>query len=476
MPGPQGARTENLVPRSPVTRGGLRASLFATVKQAGPMAKPGRIAAAKSPGFTPQSFVGTAGFVRVARTEAGQWWLVDAENRPFFSRGVAAVNRYGRATGRATQPTTYELAVNQRYGPEDSPRFVAAVRERLRAWHCNTLGPGTAPEFFDQGLFFLETVGFRAAAPEATIKLAGALLPDVFDPRWVDACEGLAAEVCAPLRASRGLIGYCTDHDLHWSQPPLVPGKRPERPSLLQICLSLEPSFPAYHAAWEFVLAPHGGELGPLAKAWGIEPNKEALRQLTLGDQPLSSAGYRRDLERFTREFAHRYFHTCAAAIRRCDPHHLVLGCVFEAPPGAAVLAESVSPAVDLLAVHGADVEVYDGVDAYARVTALPVLLTGFSWTAESFLTAKPDARRLTTVERMLANGRGALTRAFAHPALVGYAWSNWADWPEDGPPFGRGVVHVDDGEAREHTELLTELNQRAESLHRSATAVTPPV
>jgi hypothetical protein len=438
------------------------------------MAKSGRGPAAKPISFNPGGFVGTSGFVRVARTEAGQWWLVDADNRPFFSRGVSTVNRFGRAAGRGAQPTAYELAVERSSGA-DAARFVQATLERLRSWHCNTLGPGTTPEFFERGMFFIETVGFRQAAPETTIKLAGAVLPDVFDPRWVDACDALAAEVCTPLRASRGLIGYCTDHGVRWSQPGAGEAKRPERPSLLQICLSLEPSFPAYHAAWEFVLAPRGGELALLAKSWGIEPNKEALRQLTLADVALASAGYLRDQERFTREFAHRYFQTCAAAIRRSDPNHLVLGCTFETPPGAAVLAESVSPAVDLLAIHSDNAEVFESVEAYARATALPVLLTDFSWATESFLTAKPGAPRRTTVERMLANGRASLTRAFAHPALVGYAWSHWADEPDDIPPFGRGVVHLDDVEAREHTELLTELNLRAESLHRAAAAVALP-
>jgi hypothetical protein len=28
-------------------------------------------------------------------------------------------------------------------------------------------------------------------------------------------------------------------------------------------------------------------------------------------------------------------------------------------------------------------------------------------------------------------------------------------------PPFAEGLVHVDDGEAREHTELLTDLQGR---------------
>jgi len=53
------------------------------------------------------------------------------------------------------------------------------------------------------------------------------------------------------------------------ARPGMTAAARALRPSLLQICLSLEPSFPAYHAAWEFTLAAHGGELAAMARACG---------------------------------------------------------------------------------------------------------------------------------------------------------------------------------------------------------------
>ena len=57
-------------------------------------------------------------------------------------------------------------------------------------------------------------------------------------------------------------------------------------PSLLQLCLSLEPNFAAYHAAWEFALALHGGKLAALARAWGAPlANKEVVRELTRTEQ-----------------------------------------------------------------------------------------------------------------------------------------------------------------------------------------------
>ncbi|MCC5023217.1 MAG: hypothetical protein J6386_10725 [Candidatus Synoicihabitans palmerolidicus] len=76
------------------------------------------------------------------------------------------------------------------------------------------------------------------------------------------------------------------------------------RPGLLQVCLSLDPGYAAYHAAWEFVLATRTGGLVQLAADWGVRlPNKESLRQMTQEDEVLDSRAYRAELSRFTREF-----------------------------------------------------------------------------------------------------------------------------------------------------------------------------
>ncbi len=435
------------------------------------------------PDFRPETIRGTAGFVRVGQTSVGQWWLLDAHDRPFLSRGVNGVNRAGRADGRAPPTGVYAAALERRHGAEDPAAFVQAVLSRLREWRINTLAAWTAPEFFDRGLHYAEVLEFRKLVPETTIKLGGAMLPDVFDPKWAEACAVRAAEICLPRRERAEFIGYFTDHELGWAQPRAdglfaqmksepATAPRLERPSLLQICLSLEPSFPAYHAAWEFALAAAGGELAALAKTWEVVlPNKEALRQLTQADTALLSEGYLRDNERFSREFARRYFSTCAAAIRRSDPNHLVLGCRFGGPPGSAVVAECVYPHVDVLSANDYHDTLALRLDAYWQANAMPILVGDFSW-AGNYFTQRPrsgELRGRTSVERMLARGRAALEEAVVHPAVVGYAWHRWVDSPDDAPPFGQGLVHVDDREAREHTELLFDLNTRAESLRRAA-------
>ena len=100
------------------------------------------------------------------------------------------------------------------------------------------------------------------------------------------------------------------------------------------------------------------------------------------------------------------------------------------------------------------------------------MLLADFSWVRPES-TGAPAGRRshgLTTVERMLRRGRLALGRAVAHPAVTGYSWSHWTDRVGEQPPFAGGLVHANEAEAREHTELLTEINLRVEELRHLAT------
>jgi hypothetical protein len=379
----------------------------------------------------PETVRGAAGYFRVGQTAAGTWWLVDPDGAPFFMR-----------------------AVNGVAGAEGSPHDPGA---RLRAWGGNALGAGAAAPLREEGLPFVATVDFCTAG--ACIHTGGARLPDVFDPEWPKAATGRAGEVCFPLSERRDLIGWITDDQPGWAQPGPA-----GRPSLLQVCLSLEPNFAAYHAAWEFVLALHGGRLDVLAKAWA-QPitNKEVVRELTRTEQGIGTRGYLRDDARWSREFARRYFGLTTAAIRAHDPHHLVLGCRYGGRAGAAVLAESVYPAVDAPWID---------LDDLALVPAGPVLAGDFTWVDARFL-GEPGPRRargLTSVERMLRRGRTVLERAARHPAVVGYAWNRWRDGAGEQPPFAGGLVHLNDAEAREHTELLADINGRVHALRCSST------
>ena len=389
--------------------------------------------------FRRGSLRGAEGFFRAGQDDDGRWWLADPAGAPVFVRCVQGV-KAAPAPGDATLP----------------PDPVA----RLRAWGFNSVGVGGDDSTGrDDGWPFLATVEFADAG--RVITGGGLRLPDVFDPEWPRLAAERALEVCAPQKENGELIGWVTDRRLEWALTA-----RAGRPSLLQLCLSLEPSFPAYHAAWEFALALHGGRIEALARAWDTPiANKEVVREMTRAEQGLRTRGYLRDEARWAREFARRYFTTTASAVRAADPNHLLLGCRFGAVVGAAVLAECVYPAVDVAMPHWVELP------APGATPSQPVLAGEVGWVSEMFLRPQAGgaARRLTTVERMLRRARLALDRLARHPAAVGYAWARWEDGPGERAPFAGGLVHADGTEAREHTELLADFNARVEALRRSS-------
>lgn len=428
------------------------------------MAKPRDAQAPDFSSFRPESLRGRAGFFRVGQTAAGQWWFVDPHDRPFFVKAVAAVNRHGRAGPPPEHRGAYALAVDNAHGRDDASGFARAALSRLHSWKVNTLGPWADTSLARGGLYATSVADFRGAGVPV-IRQHGVHLPDVFDPGWIAACDARAIAAVAPWVGREDFVGYYTDDAPGWGEP------RTDRPSLLQICLGLEPGFAAYHAAWEFVLASHGGDLTSLAREWSVDlPNREVIRQRTLAERPLATAGYRRDEARFAREFAHRYFTTTADALRRHDPDHLILGCRFARSPGQAVLDECVYPQVDVLSWQCHASEFESQAKTYTEATGMPLLLAACGLSNERFRTASfSDQSGPTRIERMLRDGRRALTAACGHSAVVGYEWARWADEPDEVPPFGSGLVHVDDREALEHVELIVQINARAERLRWKA-------
>lgn len=382
---------------------------------------------------------GSEGFFRVGQDANAQWWLLDPAGCAFFGKAVHGVRTAAVEGERSLTPDS---------------------AARLRQWGFNAAGVGGDHVGWDDGFAFMANADFCAAA--APLTGPGLRLPDVFDPQWPALAQQHARVRCQPLAGERALLGWVADDHPGWAQ-----ASGTGRPTLLQLCLSLEPSFAAYHAAWEFALALHGNRLESLARAWSVPlSNREQLREFTRAETGIVTRGYLRDEARWTREFARRYFTTTAAALRAADPSHLVLGCRFGQTVGAAVLAECGYPAVDVAMPDWRELP-----PAGEGGATNPVIAGEVGWTGPDFLKLPTAARllRLTSVEWMLRRGRSALERAARHPAVVGYAWSRWRDEPGEQPPFASGLVHVNGAEAREHTELLVDLNSRVESLRRSA-------
>lgn len=410
----------------------------------------------------PETIRGSAGYFRLGRSTDGIWWLLTPEDEPVLLRAVAGVNRHGRAGPPPALRGAYARTVEQLYGRasgtgQDWARTTAA---RLHAWAVDTVGPWADAGLADRGFYFTALADFvRAEIP--VLHGPGLRLPDVFDPRWPEAAAAHALATAAPLAGRRELVGWFTDDALAWGV------SESGRPGLFQACLSLEPSFAAHHAAWEFALAANGGTLEAAGRRWGVElAHREHIRQLTRAERAVAGEAFAADAARFERELARRYFSVSARALAAAAPGHLVLGCRFSTPPSPAVRAACVWPDV-----AAASWRLRAGSPFAAQAAAAageePQWVTGGGLSHGDFRRLPVrDGTGPTRLERLLRAGREGLVAACRDPRTVGIEWAHWADGGDEAPPFGAGLVHADDHEAVEHTELLSHIHLRARRLH----------
>lgn len=411
----------------------------------------------------PETVRGAPGLFRVGRDVRGTWWLITPSDEPVLLRAVAGVNRHGRAgPPPASAGGGYARTVAALYGPGGGGvDWARSTTARLRNWLVDTVGPWADAALAGGDFYCTATADFcRSGAP--LLVGPGLRLPDVFDPRWPELAHTRAAAV-APWAGRAELAGWFTDDAPGWGGDEAAGGI-----GFLQACLSLEPSFAAHHAAWEFVLATRAGSLDALRREWGLADlaHREHVRQLTRAERPIAGAAFADDARRFAREAARRYFAVAAAALRAADPGRLVLGCRFAAPPPAAVRAACAWPDVDVVSWRLRAGATF-AAQADASAGDMPQWVTGGGL-------AHGDFRRLparggtgpTRLERLLRAGREGLVAACRDPRTVGIEWAHWADGGEDAPPFGAGLVHADDHEAVEHTELLRHIHEQARRLH----------
>ncbi len=398
--------------------------------------------------------------------------MLDPDGHPFCFRGVCGVNRAGTPGGRLAKDGPYAETVDRKYGYPRSPQaFVEATLDRLRDWGFNALGAWVTEEFFDQGMAWTEILECNKVGVPP-IQGPGVKLPDVFDPQWEEAIDRVAAKLCAPMRDSRELIGYYTDNELAWGQgnTDLIWGA-PETvnlrgPTLLQACLGLEQDRPAREAAWKFVLERHGS-VAAMAAAWGLEgvSSREDLGRLTVEGQAISTPGYGADQEAFTTFYAQRYVEKTAAAIRRYDPNHLILGCRFGAPPGDAVLAAFEHPRVDVISANNYRRNMAERMQAYYGPTGLPILIGEFAWASPPFTHPEhwpPEAAGRSVEDFVAEAGPAALHDGMSHPGVVGYTWYRWVKKPTEGISYG--LVDYHDEPIEFNIRLLREANAALEA------------
>lgn len=393
-------------------------------------------------GIAPESGpLPASGFFRTTHSQ-GRWWLVDPEGNFFIHRGVASVR--GNRTKEGRQ------AKLERYGSKEN--WAAETVRLLQRNGFNGTGAWTddvSLQAAGGGLVYTRLWSFMSSYGKirgGTYQKPGHTgypgnCPFIFDPEFPAFCDEYARQLAAT-KDDPWLLGHFTDNEMPWSR------------RMLENYLSLPEKDPGREAAQNWLRERHG----PNARSENISA---------------------KDREDFLEFAVDRYFSIIAAAIRKHDPNHMVLGVRLHG--GALKLPEVFRAAgrhVDVVSVNYYHAWQPDPalLQSWSADSGKPVMIT--EWYAKGVDSGLPNKGGAGWLVKTQAD-RGLFYQNFTlslleSPGCVGWHWFKYADNdPADrmADPSNRdsnkGIVS---NRYREYPELLDamrEINIRTYGLIR---------
>jgi len=312
------------------------------------------------------------GFFRVEK-KRGKWWFVDPGGRQFYLVGTDHINFRGHWCEKLGYAPYGRLA-KEKYGNEDA--WAKVTLQRLKAWGFNALSAGHSPSLRYGGLPHIEflSLGSSFAGREALCpKTTWTGFPDVFSPKWVRYCDGVARRICSMNKSNQWLVGYFLDNELEWF------GKNHRLNGLFEEAWKLGKDRPG-KKAWIDFLQKECGDISRFNLAFGTSFSDFGV--LSDDMRPRAAVTVRGSdcEEKWVRHVAETYFQTCSEAIRKHDPNHLVLGCRFAgrapdiwdiAGKYCDVVSFNIYPRIDV--EKGVPESVLKQVDEWARAAARPI-------------------------------------------------------------------------------------------------------
>jgi hypothetical protein len=457
-------------------------------------AHPGPVDRDRWGGWTKGRRLAGTGFFRV-RKVGGTWWLVDPDGRLFWSHGVDCVGTWGATIvdGRETwfrglpghddpvfrdnwwQGGTPEDShwkgakawhfdfgganARRKYGEKARDITASLAHRRLRSWGLNTLGMWT-----DGGFTSLRRTPYVGTVHWWTPKVVGseAHIADFYDVFAPDFRKNIRERMASEQGNTAGdpwCIGFFVDNELPW----------PDGIGLAEATLASPATQPAKKA---FVadLRKKYASIARLNTAWGTA--HASWEALALSRTPPGNAA-RRDLERFTQEFADMYFRECRDAVRAVAPHQLYLGSRFAswAPDYAARAAAKFCDVVSY--------NLYRRSVADFRLPAgcpdKPVIIGEFHCGAL-------DRGLFHTGLQSVANQTGRadfyrdyVTGALRNPVFVGCAWFQYMDEAttgrDDGENYQIGLIDICDTPYPETIFAVRDIGDRLYDIRNAASA-----
>lgn len=410
----------------------------------------------------------------------GRWWIVDPNGRAFYSIGTDHINFNGHHC-EALGYAPYGRNAKAKYGTEE--KWIETQQQRLTAWGFNTL-PYATDGLKLRNLAHIETLSLGTSFSDTdslSPKTTWTGLPNVFNPEWPKHCDRAARERCAKLKDDPWVLGYFLDNELEWFST--------DEPVGLFGATWRRAAGDSAKEAWLKFLREELGDVRQFEKHWGVRV--ASFEELARHQQPVpprTKKGQAIALN-FVREIAERYFRTCAEAIHRYDPNHLILGCRFASrAPAIWDIAGRHCEIVTFNYYKWIDVErgvpvelVREMTDWYAQ-TQKPMMLTEWSFPAldAGLPSIWGGGMRVDTQAQRTQCFNHFQSVLFALPFMVGSSWFMYIDEPAQGisktfpEVTNYGLIDVNDEPYPELTAAATRLNSQVYAMH--AKGEIPPL
>jgi hypothetical protein len=409
--------------------------------------------------------ISAEGYFRIEQ-RAGKWLLLDPEGHPFFMRGV---NHFSDGSD---MPWNLE----EKFG-DDAVKWRASVAQRQQEWGFNYLPPSVGPSHRDpslvQGIKTRESIirdptewqpeWFAELQMPFTIFLevpkhymSPPKMGDVFGRDFIDVVEAKCAKVCGALRDNRQLIGYHFCHNPPWNitaptaEHWLTDCTRPGSAGL---------------KAWTLLMQQVYGSIERWRETYGV-PIKAWSDIEKLG-QPLngyvSKSRALEDKEAFLQRICDQWHRVYHAAIRRHDPHHLILGDrnTLHLQPAPSPWAYHIMRRyLDVLSVNvmGTRRIVEMRLETASRHWDGPIHLAD---TGAAIYEGEPSKAgfRSSGIAEYEQCYTDLMHLGLDHPQVIGFGWCGWFEIPH---PGGRtGLVDVqNDSPIPERVTIVKKWNE----------------
>ena len=389
-----------------------------------------------------------SGFFRTENID-GRWWFVDPEGYLFLSHGVNCVSPGGggNAVRIDQRPNLYKILppegqgfdpqrpnsasfgvwnLHRRYGDDFQEKSIENIFTRMDRWGLNTIANWSSVEVMlkNRRPFMRQLGGLGMDA-----SMMG--LVDVYAADFNQRIDEAVKRSVEPYAGNPWLIGYFTGNEPAWQGLEL---------RLCDIILNSEEERPVKKALQEYLL---------------VEDSPERRRQ-------------------FVYDSFRIFIHTVDEAVRRHSPGHLNLGIRFGGVARQEIL-EACRGIFDVFSFNSYTLAPsHDVMDKLSAGTGLPLLIGEYHFGTVD----RGMSQSLWQVDNQYERGvayRHYTETAYAHPALIGTSYFQWADQDltgrgYDGENLNCGIIDVTDRPYLHLVKAISETSRRLFDVHMGNT------